>query len=105
MRLSPLQQYILKTVYDRGGRVDREVFFRYYKSDKKPPNPVIQTKVITKSLFRLIDKSLMLGFGYRTQHRWFLESVELTPNGKKEAAKFFGEQQELPLTRKRKQKK
>ncbi|MFH1426152.1 MAG: hypothetical protein ABIG66_01835 [Candidatus Kerfeldbacteria bacterium] len=105
MRLSDLQQYILKTALDTRGRVDRGAFLRYYKSDKKAPSAVIQTKIITKSMLRLIDKELMIGFGHRTKHRWFVESLELTPFGRAEAQKLYGKQQELPLKKTRTKRK
>ncbi|MFC1598383.1 hypothetical protein ACFL2M_02520 [Patescibacteria group bacterium] len=103
--MSRLQQHILKQAVSHSGRVgrrvDRDVFLRYYSSVKDAPQSSLHAKIITKSLERMIDKELLLGFGYRTRHRWFIEEVSLTPLGRKEARKLLGQQQKLPLKKKR----
>ena len=54
-------------------------------------------ETITKSLERLIDKGLMIGYGRRTPEKWFIDEVQLTPAGRRAARITLGEQQRLPL--------
>lgn len=101
MRLSPLQQFILKKAYAARGRVDRVVFLEYYNAVTQKPDSDAQTKIITKSLTRLIDKGLCTAYGHRTPEKWYIEQVEITRSGIHEAKKLFGQQQRLPLRRMR----
>ncbi len=102
MRLSKLQQFILKETRAVGGRVDRGIFLRYYKAVAQKPSQELQTKIISKSLLRLIDKGLLVGYGRRTPEKWFIESVALTAAGRKQAKLLLGQQQTLPLKKSRK---
>lgn len=96
MKLSKLQKYIL--VNSLGGRkINRRKFNKFYHTQKKKPKAEIITKIITKSLERLIDKGLMVGYGERTQFKWFIKEIALTTYGRKLAKKLLGEQQKLPL--------
>ena len=45
----------------------------------------------------LIDKELMIGYGVRTPHRWFIKEIKLTDKGIKLTRKLFGEQLSLPI--------
>lgn len=91
MRLSDLQKYILIAAWEsRQAKVPRQAFANFYKD-----NPKI--KVITKSLERLIDKGLIIGFGEKTQYKLFITKIKLTPKGKKTAQKILGRQAELPF--------
>ncbi len=56
---------------------------------------------ITKSIERLIDKELMVGYGVRTPHKWYIHEVKLTVKGKKEARRLQGQQQILPFRKTR----
>lgn len=95
MRLSPLQRYILRESYQRKQlRIDRKLFTAFYNTTK-PPQSVQDS--LTRSLERLIDKGLMIGFGRRTPRKWFVEEVRLTPTGRKFAKVALGVQQRLPL--------
>lgn len=98
MHLSDLQKYILKEVWDtRKAKVGRGRFIKFYNSKKKIPIKKLQTKIITQSLERLIDKGLLVGFGERTRFKWFIKEVKFTTIGKKLATKLQGEQVELPF--------
>jgi len=102
MHLSDLQKYILKEVWDaRKVKVGRTRFAKFYDSQKKVPAKKLQTKIITQSLERLIDKGLLVGFGERTKFKWFIKEVKFTPGGKKLATKLQGEQVELPFKKRR----
>lgn len=91
MRLSALQRYILRECYQSGkARVSRQRFTTFYQSKKLPKDAVDS---ITKSLERLIDKGLMIGYGRRTPEKWFIEDVRLTPTGRKVARTTLGQQQ------------
>ncbi|PIS05429.1 MAG: hypothetical protein COT81_01460 [Candidatus Buchananbacteria bacterium CG10_big_fil_rev_8_21_14_0_10_42_9] len=98
MQLSALQKYILKQCAGKT-KVTRDVFLQFYKGQKSTKSKVND---ITRSLERLIDKKLMVGFGRRTPQKWFIESVRLTSAGKKAAKSLFGQQQKLPFKKLRK---
>lgn len=55
----------------------------------------IRARKILRSLERLIDKELLIGFGKRTSHKWFITEVKLTAKGLKIAKKLLGEQMRL----------
>lgn len=99
MRLSDLQKYILLAVYESGNkRIGRGRFARFYATQKKKPKERAQVKIITQSLERLIDRELMIGYGVRTPHKWFINEVKLTPKGRQQARKVLEKkQQRLPL--------
>lgn len=98
MKLSKLQKYILKTsLQNNKTLVSRNIFEKFYDNLKKPPAKKIRANIITKSLERLIEKGLMVGFGERTQHRWFIKQIQLTKAGKKSAYQLFGKQEKLPF--------
>jgi|GEM_PF-211975 len=107
MRLSLLQKYILRMVYEgRLKRFPRDRFVQYYAEERGTSRVAITRKhaegddavnAITKSIERLIDKELMVGYGVRTPHKWYIHEVKLTAKGKKIAKRLRGEQQVLPL--------
>ena len=95
MRLSPLQKYILRLCYINDIKlVPRVGFVKFYDSKSKPADVI---NIITKSLESLIDKELMVGYGIRTPHKWYIKEVRLMPKGRRLARKLLGEQQRLPL--------
>ncbi|MFH1866649.1 MAG: hypothetical protein ABIJ81_01030 [Patescibacteria group bacterium] len=97
MRLSPLQKYILRTCYSRQPKLSRNGFARFYDAQKKKPKKDDIVNIITNSLESLIDKELMVGYGVRTPHKWYIKEVKLTPKGRKVTRKLLGEQQSLPF--------
>lgn len=98
MRLSDLQKYILKKVWNTNKiKVSRKDFNSFYDKIKKVPTKNLQIKIITKSIERLIDKGLMIGYGEKTQYKLFIKQVKLTSFGKKVTKKLFGEQIKLPF--------
>ncbi|MBU4360550.1 hypothetical protein L6278_02155 [Candidatus Parcubacteria bacterium] len=93
MRLSHLQKFILlQCLESRTGKISRTRLNQFYNKSKKLPKKELQTKIITKSMERLIEKELLVGFGQRTKYKWFIKEIKLTRQGKKEAKKLFGEQ-------------
>lgn len=95
MRLSALQKHIVRECYGvQKPRLVRSAFTRFYKTAKLSH---VQTETITKSLERLIEKGLMIGYGRRTPEKWFIDEVALTPIGRKTAKALLGQQQTLPL--------
>lgn len=102
MTLSRLQKYLLVQSLGSKSNTDRKFFSRFYEQVKVQPESEGIQKTITKSLERLIDKELMMGFGRRTPHKWFITAVKLTVKGRKLAKKLQGEQQQLPFKTKRK---
>ncbi|MFA6428682.1 MAG: hypothetical protein WCW02_04045 [Candidatus Buchananbacteria bacterium] len=104
MIISRLQKYILLQSLGSKKNIDRKFFRRYYESVKIRPGSNNLAKIITQSTERLIDKGLMIGFGRRTPHKWFITETKLTIKGRKLAKKLLGEQQELPFCVKFKKK-
>lgn len=101
MRLSGLQRFALVECYDRRkARLPRKAVHAFYKSMPKQPKDI--QDVVTKSLERMIDKGLLVGFGRRTPKKWFIEEIRLTPTGRRLARRLLGEQLSLPLNRRAK---
>ncbi len=86
MRLSVLQRVILETSY---GAPTKKVSRLSVRGSSQ--------KVITRSLERLIDKGLLVGYGVRTPQKWYIKEIRLTPLGRKAARKLNGEQTKLPI--------
>lgn len=97
MKLSSLQKFILVQSYGREKKISRGVFNRYYGSVLKGEDNIV--KVISKSIERLIDKGLMVGFGEKTRDKWYIKEVQLTPAGRQLAKKLLGVQTKLPFGR------
>ena len=100
MRLSALQKYILKECLNvKDFKINRAKLGGFYDKRKKKPRKNLITKIIARSLERLINKELMIGYGIRTAHKWFIKEVKLAEKGKIEAKKLLGEQVRLPFKR------
>lgn len=97
MKLSQLQKYILKTSFlDSRIKIPRNIFTDFYGKRKKP-NKNIRIKIISKSIERLIDKGLVIGFGEKTQFKLYIRQIKLTPKGKNISRKLLGEQTKIPF--------
>ena len=102
MRLSDLQKYILlECLESKAGRISRRRLNVFYDKLNGKTKEKLRTKIITRSIERLIDRQLLVGFGERTAFKWFIKEIKLTPKGKKQAKKLQGQQ----LTFKFKKKK
>ncbi|MDD5040314.1 MAG: hypothetical protein PHY34_04155 [Patescibacteria group bacterium] len=102
MKLSTLQKFILKSTASNRGKTRRATFLRYYERREKTVKPADRPGIVTRSIERLIDKGLMVGFGRRTPEKWFIDDVTLTIAGRRAVRKLVGKQQELPLGLRRK---
>lgn len=103
MRLSDLQKFILKNIWRaRPQHCSRRDFDFFYQNKKQPPDEELRVKIITKSLERLIDKGLIVAYGHKTQERFFIEEVKLTPQGRQLVKKLIDQQLKLPLKTKKK---
>ncbi|RJO59598.1 hypothetical protein C4546_01370 [Candidatus Parcubacteria bacterium] len=92
--LSPLQKFILKE--SQGTKITKRILFKkFYLKNAKPPKPEDQQNAITKSLERIIDRGFLIGYGRRTPKKWYIESVKLTPKGKRLAKSLLGKQQKF----------
>lgn len=102
MTLSRLQRYILLTAWESTkAKIPRENFNRFYLGVKSAPLKKLQANIITTSLERMIERGLLIGYGYKTQHKLFIEQVKLTPQGKKIARLIFSRQATFPWSKKR----
>ncbi len=98
MKLSNLQKYILRQTWQSDKpKVNRAIFNKFYEQTKNPTSKLLQAKIITRSIERLIDKGLLTGFGEKTQYKLFISQIKLTPRGKNTAQKLLGQQVELPF--------
>ena len=112
---SPLQRHILRECFGKKGEaVGRGIFLSYYNNKKVhpvksgaagPPSAEFhgvkkedRVNIITKSLERLIDHGMLIGYGVRTTKKWFIKNVKLTPLGRKKWVQWLGSRQtKLPL--------
>ena len=78
--------------------MDRKKFREFYAKQEKVANEKYQESNVTKSMERLIDKGLLIGFGRRTPRKWFITNVKLTRKGREMAKLVLRERQKkLPL--------
>lgn len=99
MRLSRLQRYILLECYGRRGPtpIGRHDFERFYASGAKKPSKKDQANILSRSIERLIDQELAIGYGRRTPHKWYIDTIKLTQAGRRLTRSLLGQQQELPF--------
>ena len=93
MKLSALQKFILIQSLLQGGKIERGVFRRFYGKLAKSAKEKYQESIITKSLEHLIDRELLVGYGKRTPHKWFLTHITLTKKGLKVALGLLEQRQ------------
>jgi len=102
MKLSTLQKFILrKTLASGKAKTARNILLDFYKNKKKVPKKELKVKIITQSLERLIDKGLIIGWGHKTQEKFFIDNIKLTTRGRKLACSLLGRQVPLPFKKKR----
>jgi hypothetical protein len=110
MKLSLLQKFILLKLVDKGpariatqsvaggGKNDRKIFRSFYGKALEPAKEKYQENIITKSIESLIDRELLIGYGKRTPHKWFITQVQLTKKGLNKVQAILQEKQaKLPL--------
>lgn len=98
MKLSALQKHILKQCVQSKEKIISKVKLeKFYNGKKNKPKPKDMINIITKSVERLIKKELVIGYGWKTPHKWYINQVKLTPKGRKIAKTLFGIQQKLPF--------
>lgn len=103
MKLSGLQKFILRKSWEiKKTKLSRDNFDSFYDNIKKPPDKKIRANIVTKSIERLIERGLIVGFGEKTQHKLFITHIKLTSLGKKTAQKLLGQQAELPFKKSKK---
>jgi hypothetical protein len=94
MYLSSLQKYILQQCYfQKPKKCCKKKLVDFYQAD------LVSHKqgIITRSIERLINKELLIGYGVRTPHKWYIKEIRLTPKGRRLAKTLLGQQQRLPL--------
>ena len=97
MKLSFLQKYILKECFANNNfNVHKSTLKSFYHNKKIKPKNIIHD--ITRSIDNLIVKDLIVGFGKKTSHKWYIQKIQLTAKGRKASRDLIGKQQKLPLT-------
>jgi hypothetical protein len=98
---SPLQQFILLKALERGQKIERSVFRVFYHVPRRVHGGAkekYQEEIITKSLMSLIDREMLVGYGKRTPHKWFVTHVRLTKKGIRKATEILESRQaKLPF--------
>ncbi|USN53803.1 MAG: hypothetical protein H6760_01375 [Candidatus Nomurabacteria bacterium] len=103
MGLSRLQKYILRELAQtRQKQVPSQQFRKYYTKQSAKPKQNDIVSIVSTSIERLIERGLVVGYGRRTKEKWFIETISLTPNGRHIARALLGQQQRLPLFRRKK---
>lgn len=98
MWLSPLQKYILlECLNSKNYRLNKKKLDNFYEQHLKKPKPGLRVKIISRSIERLIKRELLIGYGIKTAHKWFIDEIRLTAQGRAVARKLLGEQVELPF--------
>lgn len=83
---------------DKGGKTDRKIFRSFYGKLIEPAKEKYQENIITKSIESLIDRELLIGYGKRTPHKWFITHTQLTKKGINAVQLILQEKQtKLPL--------
>lgn len=95
MALSALQRAVLRAAYRAArGRVPRAALSEALRRSKSVD---YSAEILSRSIDRLIDRGLLVGYGHRTQDKWFIEAVRLTPAGRHQARFILKAQASLPL--------
>jgi len=103
MTLSPLQQYMVAEAARAKPRVHRTAFEDEYRRLNPDASAKDVADGVTGAMERLIGRGLAVGYGYKTQHKLFLTTLRLTPEGRRTAkAHRRKPQQTLPLFKIRK---
>ncbi|MFZ6035790.1 MAG: hypothetical protein ACOYUK_01485 [Patescibacteria group bacterium] len=100
MSLSPLQRFILTSAFEARGKLQRTKLKQFYSSQKRKPSADDQQRIISRSIERLIERGMLIGYGRRTPEKWFIDEVRITALGRRTARKLYGTQQQLPFTKK-----
>jgi len=102
-RKNSTKKFILtETLGTKQNKVNRNVLNKFYDKEKNPPKKKIQTNIITKSIERIINKGLAIGFGEKTQYKLFITHLKLTAKGRKIALSLLGKQTQFIFNKKTK---
>ncbi|MCU0679254.1 MAG: hypothetical protein MUC28_02285 [Planctomycetes bacterium] len=83
MRISKLQKYILTQAAERKGVCPKAVFYGFYPAVELEKNRIAAQTALQKSLDNLVEKDLIVAYGYRTARKWHIERVKFTAAGRK----------------------
>jgi DNA-binding MarR family transcriptional regulator len=99
MRLSGLQKYILtKCYYDRNSIAGKHEFYSFYSKNELEKHKKSVQDTVHKSIDSLVEKDLLVAYGHRTAHKWFIHKVRITSRGKKLIRELIkGRQRKLPI--------
>lgn len=100
MNLSSWQRLMLREAAKAKPRVHRRLFEQEYKRLNPEASQKEVMDMVTKTMERLIDRGLAIGYGYKTQYKLFLTTLNLTPAGRKVAKEISKKQILLPLFKK-----
>jgi len=100
--LSRLQQFIVEECLGRGGSCSRVVIDKNYEFSKSKAQKENFKKIITQSIERLIDRGFLVGYGMKTQEKFFITKIRLTSSGRRAANESRkSKQKKLPLRKRR----
>lgn len=91
--LSALQKYIIKELY-QSRRLAPSYFLRFYaRRHKNIPVKNDQQTIVARSIERLVERGLCVVKGKKTKEKWFINEVQLTPEGRKRAKEVIKDSQ------------
>ena len=97
-KLGKLEEYILRTCFQKTRLAKREIF-KFYNlnhQDKKSKKYQKAHIAIIKCINSLINKGYLNGYGYRSPKEWHFNEVRLTPEGKEKVRRILSIRK-LPL--------
>lgn len=95
MKLSSWQQLVVREAAKAKPRLHRKLLEQEYKTKHASAKQKEVMDSVTGVMESLIRRGLAVGYGYKTQYKLFLNTLRLTPAGRR-AAKALGQKQ-MPL--------
>ena len=96
MRLSALQRFILiQCLQSKNRTADKKACEKFYDRIPSHPSKHDITTIITRSVERLVEKELVIVYGWHTAQKWFIDRVRLTKQGSEVARRLLGVQQKF----------
>ena len=85
---------MLESCIERGGRCSRSVFIDQFMRTSTAQKRHAQS-IVTRSIERLIARGLLAGYGLKTKEKLFIQSVRITPLGRRTVAAIQKHKQKL----------
>jgi len=99
MRLSSLQKYILENCYlSKNGEISKNESSDFYAERRNKKMDKDIQDVLHRSIENLGVKNLVIVYGRKTAHKWFINKIRLTARGRRIAQELVvAKQRRLPI--------